>query len=112
MSIDFEVADRIAKIVINRPEALNSMTQPMYADLSKAWIEVRDSRAEDRYRQFEVPLKRIAVTIEGSRDPEVFHYQSIHMRFELAGVSQAQADDLVRTYQGRCCTGPSLAHRR
>ena len=26
MSIDFDVADRIAKIVINRPEALNSMT--------------------------------------------------------------------------------------
>ena len=44
----------------------------------------------------------IAVTIKGSRDPEVFHYQSIHMRFELAGVSQAQADDLVKTYQGRC----------
>lgn len=43
MSIDFEVTDRIARIVINRPEALNSMTQPMYADLSKAWIEVRDN---------------------------------------------------------------------
>lgn len=43
MGIDFEVSDRIAKIVINRPEALNSMTQPMYADLSKAWIEVRDN---------------------------------------------------------------------
>ena len=102
MSIDFEVSDRIARIVINRPEALNSMTQPMYADFSKAWIEVRDSRAEGRYRQFEVPLQRIAVTIKGPRDPEVFHYQSIHMRFELTGVSQAQADDLVRTYQGRC----------
>ena len=50
----------------------------------------------------DVPLKRIAVTIKGSRDPEVFHYQAIHMRFELAGVSQAQADDLVKTYQGRC----------
>ena len=43
MGIDFEVTGRIAKIVINRPEALNSMTQPMYADLSKAWIEVRDN---------------------------------------------------------------------
>jgi 1,4-dihydroxy-2-naphthoyl-CoA synthase len=29
--------------VINRPKALNSMTQPMYGDLSKAWIEVRDN---------------------------------------------------------------------
>jgi E-phenylitaconyl-CoA hydratase len=43
MSIDFEVTDRIAKIVINRPEAMNSMTPQMYADLSKAWIEVRDN---------------------------------------------------------------------
>ena len=43
MGIDSEVTGRIAKIVINRPEALNSMTQPMYADLSKAWIEVRDN---------------------------------------------------------------------
>ena len=43
MPIDFEVADRIATIVINRPEALNSMTPQMYADLSKAWIEVRDN---------------------------------------------------------------------
>lgn len=43
MSIDVEVSDRIAKIVISRPEALNSMTLQMYADLSKAWIEVRDN---------------------------------------------------------------------
>jgi enoyl-CoA hydratase/carnithine racemase len=43
MGIDFTVSDRIATIVINRPEALNSMTQDMYADLSKAWIEVRDN---------------------------------------------------------------------
>jgi len=43
MGIDFAVTDRIARIVINRPEALNSMTPQMYADLSKAWIEVRDN---------------------------------------------------------------------
>lgn len=43
MSIDFHVADHIATIVINRPEALNSMTPQMYQDLSKAWIEVRDN---------------------------------------------------------------------
>lgn len=43
MSIDFDFADHIAKIVINRPEALNSMTPAMYTDLSKSWIEVRDN---------------------------------------------------------------------
>ena len=36
MSIEFEVADRIAKITINRPEALNSMTASMYAQLSES----------------------------------------------------------------------------
>ncbi|MFT6579759.1 MAG: enoyl-CoA hydratase/isomerase family protein [Alphaproteobacteria bacterium] len=43
MSIDFDVTDRIAKITINRPEALNSMTPAMYTALSEAWIEVRDN---------------------------------------------------------------------
>ena len=43
MSIEFEVADRIATITINRPEALNSMTASMYTQLSEFWIEVRDN---------------------------------------------------------------------
>ena len=43
MSIDFDVADRIATITINRPEALNAMTPPMYTELSESWIEVRDN---------------------------------------------------------------------
>ena len=43
MSIDFEVSDRIAKITINRPDALNSMTASMYTQLSESWIEVRDN---------------------------------------------------------------------
>jgi len=48
-----------------------------------------------------VPLARMAVTIDGSRDPAVTRYQSVHMRFEMAGVSQAQAEDLVKTYRSR-----------
>ena len=43
MSIDFEVVDRIAKITINRPAALNAMTASMYTQLSDSWIEVRDN---------------------------------------------------------------------
>jgi len=49
-----------------------------------------------------VPLKRMDVTIEGVRtaqDPARF--ASISMRFELAGVSQAQAEQLVETYRNR-----------
>ena len=48
-----------------------------------------------------VPLTRMAVTIEGSRDPAVPRYQAVHMRFEMAGVSRAQAEDLVKTYRSR-----------
>lgn len=28
-------------------------------------------------------------------------FKSVHMRFEIAGVSQAQAEDLVKTYRNR-----------
>ena len=48
-----------------------------------------------------VPLAWMAVAIDGSRDPAVPRYQSVHMRFEMAGVSQAQAEDLVKTYRSR-----------
>ncbi len=43
MTIDFEVADHIATITINRPEALNAMTPEMYRQLSESWVEVRDN---------------------------------------------------------------------
>ena len=43
----------------------------------------------------------MTVTIEGSRDPAVPRYQSVHMRFEMAGVTQAQAEDLVKVYRSR-----------
>ncbi|MGH7319412.1 MAG: OsmC family protein [Candidatus Rokuibacteriota bacterium] len=49
-----------------------------------------------------IPLARLDVTIEGVRpaqDPARF--ASISMKFELAGVSQAQAEQLVETYRNR-----------
>jgi uncharacterized OsmC-like protein len=49
-----------------------------------------------------VPLRSMNVTIDGTRtaaDPTRF--ASVTMRFELAGVSQAQAEQLVETYRGR-----------
>ena len=48
-----------------------------------------------------VPIARMSVSIEGSRDAAVTHYQQVHMRFEIAGVTQAQAEDLVAVYRGR-----------
>jgi uncharacterized OsmC-like protein len=49
-----------------------------------------------------VPLRSMSVTIAGTRtaaDPARF--AGVTMRFELAGVSQVQAEHLVETYRGR-----------
>src|SRR5438552_3719302 len=43
MKLIYEVKDRIARITINRPEAMNAMDADVYADLSRAWIDVRDN---------------------------------------------------------------------
>jgi len=49
-----------------------------------------------------VPLKRADVTIEGVRPAaEPNRFASVTMRFELAGVTQAQADELVQIYKNR-----------
>ncbi len=42
MSIDVDVSDGIATIVINRPERMNAMDAEHYKGLSDAWIRVRD----------------------------------------------------------------------
>ena len=42
MSIDYQADDGIATITINRTERMNALDQAHYADLSKAWVEVRD----------------------------------------------------------------------
>jgi E-phenylitaconyl-CoA hydratase len=42
MSIDFEVADGVATITINRPERMNAMDADHYRGLSEAWRRVRD----------------------------------------------------------------------
>jgi uncharacterized OsmC-like protein len=49
-----------------------------------------------------IPVKGLDVTIEGVRtaaDPARF--ASVSMKFEIAGVSQAQAEQLVATYRSR-----------
>ncbi|MDO9499301.1 enoyl-CoA hydratase/isomerase family protein [Falsiroseomonas sp.] len=42
MSIDFDLADGIATITINRPERMNAMDAEHYRGLSEAWRRVRD----------------------------------------------------------------------
>ena len=49
-----------------------------------------------------IPMTGINVTIEGARTAaEPNRFATITMTFEIAGVSQAQADELVTTYRGR-----------
>ncbi|MFB8344597.1 enoyl-CoA hydratase/isomerase family protein [Brucella cytisi] len=46
MSIDLQLDDAgIATITINRPERMNALDRAHYAQLSEAWIEVRDNSA-------------------------------------------------------------------
>ena len=45
MSIDFELADGIATVTINRPERMNAMDADHYRGLSDAWMRVRDDSA-------------------------------------------------------------------
>ena len=52
-------------------------------------------------RETGVPLQRMAVTIEGRRPPTQPRFSAITMTFEMAGVSQAQAEALVETYRQR-----------
>src|SRR5690606_24218480 len=42
MSLLFNVEDHIATLTFNRPEVMNAMDPDTYAELSRAWIEVRD----------------------------------------------------------------------
>jgi E-phenylitaconyl-CoA hydratase len=41
-SIEFDVADHIATIALNRPERLNSFTEQMAQELTAVWARVRD----------------------------------------------------------------------
>ena len=43
MALLFDVADHIATLTINRPDAMNAMDPETYKELSDAWIEVRDN---------------------------------------------------------------------
>jgi len=49
-----------------------------------------------------IPMTGIDVTIEGGRTAaEPNRFAVVTMTFEIAGVSEAQADELVATYRGR-----------
>jgi len=57
---------------------------------------------EAHAKETAVPLRHMDVTIEGMRTAEEPNrFASVTMRFELRGVSQSQAEDLVSVYRNR-----------
>jgi uncharacterized OsmC-like protein len=64
---------------------------------------------ETHAHEHEIPLKHTTVTIKGARHPDVIRYESIQMDFELTGVTQSQAEELVRMYQANCPLYGTLA---
>ena len=79
-----------------QPDALTN-SEAFLAAVSSCGVTLIEMHAHET----NVPIARMAVSIEGSRDAAVTHYQSVHMRFEIAGVTQAQAEDLVAVYRSR-----------
>jgi uncharacterized OsmC-like protein len=79
-----------------QPDAFTN-SEAFLAAISSCGVTLIEGHAKETG----VPLSRMAVTIEGARVPGEARFQSILMRFEIAGVSQAQAETLVATYRSR-----------
>ena len=80
-----------------QPDALTN-SEAFIAAVSSCGVTLIEMQAlESR-----VPLKRMDVTIQGVRSAaEPNRFARVTMTFEMAGVTQAQAEALVETYRGR-----------
>jgi uncharacterized OsmC-like protein len=71
-------------------------SEAFLAGISSCGVTLIETYAQDKG----VPLKRMDVSIEGVRTAEEPNrFASLSMKFEIAGVSQAQAEQLVETYR-------------
>jgi uncharacterized OsmC-like protein len=78
-------------------EALNS-AEAFLAGISSCGVTLIEKHARDTG----VPLRGMDVTIEGIRGPaDPTRFETIDVRFELAGVDQGQAEQLVETWKAR-----------
>jgi uncharacterized OsmC-like protein len=80
-----------------QPDALTN-SEAFLAGISSCGVTLIEAHA----REAGIPVTGMDVTIEGVRaaaDPSRF--ASVTMRFEIAGVSPAQAEHLVETYRNR-----------
>jgi uncharacterized OsmC-like protein len=83
----------------SRPQA-DAMTnsEGFLASVSSCGVTLIEMYAQETG----VPLAGMSVTIEGVRTAaEPNRFASVAMTFELAGVDQAQAEQLVETYRSR-----------
>jgi uncharacterized OsmC-like protein len=90
---------RLALDSSSRPQqdALTN-SEAFLAGIASCGVTLIETYAQDK----SVPITRMDVTIEGVRTAEEPNrFASISMRFEIAGVSQAAAEQLVETYRSR-----------
>lgn len=83
----------------SRPQAdAFTNSEAFLAGVSSCGVTLIETHAKESG----IPMTGIDVTIEGSRTAaEPNRFAVVTMTFEIAGVSQAQADELVATYRGR-----------
>jgi uncharacterized OsmC-like protein len=79
-----------------RPDAFTN-SEAFLGGISSCGVTLVEMHAQETG----VPLERMTVTIEGRRPPSEPRFTAIALTFELAGVSQAQAEELVETYRKR-----------
>jgi len=80
-----------------QPDALTN-SEAFLAGISSCGVTLIEGQA----RETGVPVTHMDVTIEGMRAAsEPSRFASVTMTFEIAGVTQAQAETLVETYRNR-----------
>jgi uncharacterized OsmC-like protein len=78
-----------------QPDALTN-SEAFLASIASCGVTLVEMHA----REVGVPLTRMTVGIEGVRS-DAPRFDSVTMRFEIAGVTQSQAEELVETYKSR-----------
>jgi len=80
-----------------QPDAFTN-SEAFLAGVSSCGVTLIEMHAQESG----IPMKGIQVTIDGARTAaEPNRFATVTMTFEIAGVSQSQADELVATYRGR-----------
>lgn len=80
-----------------QPDAFTN-SEAFLAGVSSCGVTLIEGHAKESG----IPMKGISVTIDGARTAaEPNRFSVVTMTFEIAGVTQDQADELVATYRGR-----------